>query len=118
MKYFMSVAHLLLCYCLLVGSTPLSAQLSVELDINNPLCGGFPTGKITANPSGGTPPYTYRWSTGAVSSFIEQLETGIYEVIVTDAANNFVVKYLPYFHWNSFIKLYSTGHFFISLKRE
>ena len=41
--------------------------------------------KITATVQGGTPPYTYAWSTGAISESIEPSTSGIYKVTVTDA---------------------------------
>jgi len=35
-------------------------------------------------PSGGIPPYTYAWSTGASSSQVSNLASGTYTVTVTD----------------------------------
>lgn len=51
----------------------------------------FPTGanafdgKATVNASGGTPPYTYLWSTNAAASSIDSLDYGLYTVVVTDS---------------------------------
>ncbi|MEO1628766.1 MAG: SprB repeat-containing protein, partial [Bacteroidota bacterium] len=42
-------------------------------------------GTIAANPSGGTPPYAYLWSTGATDSIITNLVPGIYSLTLTDA---------------------------------
>lgn len=42
-------------------------------------------GLITANSTGGTPPYSYTWSNGSTSSFIFGLLPGYYGVIVEDA---------------------------------
>ena len=42
-------------------------------------------GTITANPSGGTGPYTYVWSSGQTTKKITGLSPGSYSVIITDA---------------------------------
>lgn len=44
-------------------------------------------GSATAAPTGGTPPYTYLWSTGATTATINNLNSGTYTVTVTDANN-------------------------------
>ena len=61
------------------------AQLSVTLQAQSPLCGGFSTGVITAIASGGTAPYSYLWSTGATTNPITNLPTGTYSVTVTSS---------------------------------
>ena len=43
-------------------------------------------GVVNANPAGGTPPYTYAWSTGGATQNITFEPTGNYWVTVTDAA--------------------------------
>ncbi|MFK7937439.1 MAG: T9SS type A sorting domain-containing protein [Saprospiraceae bacterium] len=92
MKYRYLVIHILTILLFFVFPNQSSAQLNVTLEVENPLCGGFPTGQITATPSGGTSPYFYRWNTGAVSSFIENLESNIYTVTVTDNGGQQIVK--------------------------
>ena len=42
-------------------------------------------GEATANPFGGTPPYSYLWSTGSTAQTIMNLSPGTYFVTVTDA---------------------------------
>src|SRR5690606_31314348 len=43
------------------------------------------TGAATATASGGTPPYSYSWSTGSTSASVSGLAAGSYNVTVTDA---------------------------------
>ena len=61
------------------------AQLNVTLQSINPLCGGFSTGSITANVSGGPTPYSYLWSNGMTTNPITLLPIGTYTVTVTAA---------------------------------
>lgn len=46
---------------------------------------GSGTGSISFAVSGGTPPYTYTWSTGETTAGIQGLSAGVYSVVVTDA---------------------------------
>ncbi len=63
---------------LLTGSTTVSAVL----------CAGEATGEITANVSGGNPPYSYAWSNDVSGTGqIDNLLAGTYAVTVTDASN-------------------------------
>jgi hypothetical protein len=48
-------------------------------------CAGAMDGSVTADPSGGNPPYTYLWNTGAMTPSITNLGPGVYAVTVTDA---------------------------------
>jgi gliding motility-associated-like protein len=47
-------------------------------------CAGSNNGTATVTPSGGTPGYTYLWSTFAASQAIDSLSGGLYYVIITD----------------------------------
>jgi uncharacterized protein (DUF2141 family) len=49
------------------------------------LCFGNATGSIDLSVSGGTSPYTYSWSNGAVSQDISSLVAGTYSVTITDS---------------------------------
>ncbi|HRD53530.1 MAG TPA: hypothetical protein PKY96_12860, partial [Flavobacteriales bacterium] len=60
--------------------------LALQVEVINPVpsaC-GFPTGIMEALISGGVPPYTIEWSTGATTEIITGLLPGTYSVTVTD----------------------------------
>lgn len=70
------------------GSYCIQQNCSVQLptlSTTNPLCHGDTTGTAFAAGTGGQPPYTYQWSTGATTQSISGLGAGIYSVTVTDA---------------------------------
>jgi large repetitive protein len=50
----------------------------------NVSCNGGITGSSSTTPSGGTFPYTFSWSNGAISSSISNLSAGVYLIKVTD----------------------------------
>ncbi len=52
-----------------------------DIDCNNP-----DLGSIDISVSGGTPPFTYLWNTGATSEDLDSLPPGSYSVAVTDAS--------------------------------
>ena len=60
-------------------------QLAATLTVNNVNCTGMPLGSASVSVTGGTPPYHYAWSTGAVSSSVSNLAQGGYSLTVTDA---------------------------------
>ena len=68
--------------CITVDFNPLSVDV-VATDVT---CPGNDDGSIEAIPSGGTPPYTYLWSTGETTAEISNLGPGTYSVTVVDAA--------------------------------
>jgi hypothetical protein len=58
----------------------------VEVEVAATKCNDASNGSITYEVKGGTAPYTYRWSDGAISKNRSGLRAGIYEVLVTDNA--------------------------------
>ena len=52
---------------------------------SNVSCFGFADGGATASGTGGTQPFTYNWSNGAVTASISGVVVGTYSVTVTDA---------------------------------
>ena len=59
-------------------------DITVTVTSTDPLCNNGSTGQATANPSNGTSPYTYVWSTGGTTQTISGLSAGTYTVTVTD----------------------------------
>lgn len=60
-------------------------QIATEAVITNVSCNGGSNGAIDITVSGGSLPYTYKWSNGSTTQDIQNLEAGPYEVTVTDA---------------------------------
>jgi gliding motility-associated-like protein len=79
--------------CVLVDSINVVApdQLSINVDSHvypsghNLSAMNSHDGMIDLTVTGGTPPYTFQWSTGATSEDVSGLSAGTYGVIVTDA---------------------------------
>lgn len=68
------------------------SQLTISLSKTNNRCYGTYAGSITANPTGGTTPYTYLWSNGYTVNKITSLPAGTYTVTVTDANSSTATK--------------------------
>ncbi len=64
-----------------------TSDMNLSLDVTDITCNGFCDGNIDAIVTGGTPPYTYAWNTGEVTSSIDSLCEGLYSVTVTDVNN-------------------------------
>jgi hypothetical protein len=61
--------------------------LNVTVSGTNISCNGQNNGSATANPTGGTAPYSYSWSSGQSTQTISGLAPGNYSVTVTDNAS-------------------------------
>lgn len=59
-------------------------QILVTFETIDNGCNGAAEGALNANADGGSPGYTYNWSTGAITAKIDSLEAGDYLVTVTD----------------------------------
>ncbi|RMD72819.1 MAG: hypothetical protein D6818_05745, partial [Bacteroidetes bacterium] len=65
--------------------------ITANLQITHESCYQCANGAIAANPTGGTPPYTFAWSNGSTAPTIHDLAPGSYAVTITDAANCSIV---------------------------
>ena len=61
------------------------AALDVTGVLTHVRCYNESNGAVNITVTGGTPPYAYAWSTGAVTEDIQNLSEGAYSVLVTDA---------------------------------
>jgi gliding motility-associated-like protein len=66
--------------------------LTALLSSATPSCSYLADGKLFSVPTGGTAPYTYKWSNGATVQNPTNLPVGAYQLTVTDA-NNCTVEY-------------------------
>lgn len=73
--------------CTTTASTSIVAPPNVFVDATatNILCPGETSGFANASITGGTAPFSFQWSTGAVTNSINGLGAGTYTVTVTDA---------------------------------
>lgn len=75
-------AHMTMFFDSIEVSAPIA--LVVDFDVVDALCGSPAGGRARAIVTGGLSPYTYLWSTGATTDFIDE-PAGTYNVTVTDA---------------------------------
>ncbi len=67
------------------GAPPLTVSITNVTPVS---CFGGNNGSATAEPSGGTPPYTYAWSNGQNTQTAVNLSAGTYTVTVTGSAGS------------------------------
>jgi len=73
------------CTAVATGVVANKPPININVNTNHPTCAGFTNGSISVTASGGTPPFTYLWSTGQITPFINNLGPGTYSVTVNDA---------------------------------
>jgi len=71
------------------GSCNYCNYLSMTLSQSPVSCSGWNDGTVSANVSGGTPPYNYSWSTGDTTSQIDNLTEGMYIITISDGVCSF-----------------------------
>ncbi len=70
--------------CFIVDSRQLVDATAVAINLNSGMCEPGGTIAIDIDVSGGTLPYTYLWSNGAITEDISGVPQGMYSVTVTD----------------------------------
>jgi hypothetical protein len=75
--------------CLLVDSFFVEEPTILEdsITITEPTCYSFSNGSTTVFPFGSVAPYTYLWSNGDTSQFLQNISAGMYTVVITDYNN-------------------------------
>lgn len=66
--------------------------LNAELTVLDPFCINDETGTIDLALNGGTPPFSFTWTTGATTQNISDLAAGTYSVTITDANDCSIVR--------------------------
>jgi len=74
------------CYTITVTGN-VNCVMTVSTQVTNATCSTCADGSVSSAVNGGTPPYSYLWSNGAITSSISGLLPGTYTVCVTDANN-------------------------------
>jgi gliding motility-associated-like protein len=69
----------------LIGQVEEPPVLSLAMEVSHVSCHGGQDGAMYALPQGGTPPYSYTWSTGATLPALDGLPAGNYSLTVADA---------------------------------
>ncbi len=73
--------------CRSVASATVSQPTALlsAASVTNINCANGQSGAVNTTPSGGTSPYSFRWSDGSTTEDINDLSSGIYSLTVTDA---------------------------------
>ncbi|MFT4072525.1 MAG: T9SS type A sorting domain-containing protein [Dysgonamonadaceae bacterium] len=83
-RYFVFVTDSRGCETTAVAKVSTPADLQVTAVKTNPVCYGANNGSIKLQVTGGTAPYTYQWTNGAATQELDNIQAGLYTVLVTD----------------------------------
>ncbi|HPL03660.1 MAG TPA: gliding motility-associated C-terminal domain-containing protein [Bacteroidales bacterium] len=73
-----------------------------------PTCSGIYDGEIEANPSGGTPEYSFLWDNNSTENKISELREGTYYISITDANNCLYIYDVDLMELTYCITIYNT----------
>lgn len=83
----------------LIISTALQAQCPFTIEHNGPLCYAQCNGFVNIINETGVPPFTYQWSNGPQTSFMNELCPGTYYVTVTDSVGCVAIDSVTFTQW-------------------
>lgn len=83
-KYFLFVTDAHGCQAQAQGEVSSPGSISVTPVLKDPVCYQSCDGVISLSVTGGTAPYTFRWSNGATSPSVTNLCAGVYTVVISD----------------------------------
>jgi hypothetical protein len=86
-KYMVFVTDSRGCQTTALAQVRTPSDLAIAETLHNPLCYQGSNGSIELNITGGTAPYSYKWSTGATTKTLSGVPSGTYSVIVSDRNN-------------------------------
>ncbi len=87
-----------------ISSTPM---IYAYISVSNPTCDKA-NGTVSTSISGGTSPYSYKWSNGATTQNVDFLTKGYYAVTITDATGCSVVKGINLYAYSPLALNFST----------
>ena len=85
--YSVTVSDATGCSTILAAQVPQPDPLLANAVATNETTSGANDGSAQANPTGGTPPYTFQWSNGSTGPALSNLPPGSYTVTVYDQFN-------------------------------
>ncbi|MFN8323732.1 MAG: T9SS type A sorting domain-containing protein [Chitinophagales bacterium] len=86
-NYTITVTNNFNCSATGAGFINSSGAPAVTANSSNALCNGQSSGSLSVSVTGGTPNYSYLWSTNAATASVSNVPAGVYTITVTDAQN-------------------------------